>query len=42
MLMEILGIWPVIAEIGEAEWLRGEDWNMEEKKLRKILNIQTI
>ena len=42
MLMEILGIWPVIAGIGEAKWLRREGWNMEEKELRKILNIQTI
>ena len=42
MLVGILGTWPVIAEIGEAEWLRGEGWNMKEEKSRKFLNIQTI
>jgi len=40
MLVEVLGIWPTIVEIGvrEEEWQKEEDWNMEEK-LRKILNI---
>jgi len=42
MLVGVLGIWPVIAGIGVAEWLRGEGWNMEEKESREILNIRTI
>ena len=42
MLVGILGTWPVIAGIGEAEWLRGKDWNIKEEESRKILNIQTI
>jgi len=42
MLVGVLGIWPIIAGIREAEWLRGEGWNMEEKESRKILNIRTI
>ena len=38
----VLGTWPIIAGIREAEWLRGEGWNMEEEESREILNIQTI
>jgi len=42
MLMGVLGIWPVIAGIREAEWLRIEGWIMEEEESREILNIQII
>ena len=39
MHVEVLGIWPVIAEIGEEEeqW-KGEEWNMEGEDSRTILN----
>ena len=44
LLVEDLGIWPVIAGIGGREgesWITGE-WNMEEEELRRFLIYQTI
>ena len=41
--MEVLGIWPVIAEIEkEEEQSRKEDWNMEEEDSRAISNKSDI
>ena len=44
LLVEDLGTWPDIAEIGgrEEEWQREEDWNMEEGESRELMNTWTI
>jgi len=44
MLVEALGTWPVIVEIGdrEEEWQRIGDWNMEREESRKFMNNWTI
>ena len=43
MLVEALGTWPVIVEIGEEEdrWMGG-GWNIVEEELRRFLIIRTI
>ena len=43
MLVEDLGIWPDIVEIGEEEeWQKEGGWNMQEGESRETLNIWTI